>query len=86
MLVPEWIVLDLSRAVRAQRCNLAEMAACLRDGTSPATVAATLLLIADQLGGDCWKAESLIAFGAGAPLPPLPADAVTIVVDARCDQ
>jgi hypothetical protein len=86
MLVPDFIALDLSRAVQVQRCNLAEMAACLRDGASPATVAATLLLIADQLGGDCWDAESLIAFGAGEPPPPLPADAVTIVVDAICEQ
>ncbi len=82
MLVPDFLPRGLVQRVKAQRSNLAELAACLRDGCSPGTVADTLLLIADELGSACWETESLLALGAGDPIPPLPADAVTIITDA----
>jgi hypothetical protein len=82
MHAPDFVPRDLARRVKAQRHNLAELAACLRDGCSPGTVADTLLLIADELGSACWEAESLLAIGAGDPIPPLPADAATFAMDA----
>jgi hypothetical protein len=86
MMVPAFIPRDLVQRIKVQRANLAELASCLRDGGSPATAAATLLLIADQLGSACWEAEALLAIGSGDPIPPSPADAVTFTVDVTACQ